>query len=907
MQEATARYLSTFIENVAVTEIQIPMEQKITHWEKLPLLQFLLFLLLFPYQEILAQCAGNDTTISICDYADPANQSVNLFNALTGNPTSGGTWFDPLQTGALNPSTGILNVWDIHISGTYTFTYTVPTIPGCTDNTAVITLNLGGYSGITSPNGSACSDDTSVNLFQFFTGDAPNPHLNGSWSDDDNTGALNDNVFNALVAGIGTYHFTYTMGAIGNCPAVSSTAVVTVYRVPFPGLPSGIVLCSTADFSQYTNVNLYDLLAGEDTGGMWTETTTSELSNPFEGTIDIQNIYNTLGVGTYNFTYTVYPTNPVCEIKRATVRVIIEDPLDFTGATLTVSTDICENQMAGATYSATLTQGNIVNPIGAYKIFYTVTGTTPFVHNITTSFDVAGPTGVITFALPASYFPQVGDYTVTITRIIFLGNEGACDNIINASDVLSIAPIPKINNATLTIAPICGDIDVVVTLSGTHNLADGTNYQITYNLTGSNTATAQTLVIAVIAGVATFSIPAALVPNSGTTLFRITTIVNLTTGCSNTSTLSKSFIKNAFPNVTNLTATMADRCEGEAVTVQISGLGSLNNITISYDLSGANSANNQSATLTAVGGTGTFTIPAELLPNIGTTSLTLSNLINNTTTCSSSVTNVSGSFTINAVPNLPIANDQAFCHAEQATVADLVPNGSQYSWFDSVVATTPLNLTDLLVSGNYYVSETNSALCASGRTSVVVTINLIPQPTLNAGGQNFCGASNPTLQELTANLNTSDVAWYDAPQNGNLLNNSQLLQQDFTYYAYGFSDATNCLSQNNVAVTVSLTQCDQNEYALFIPDGFSPNNDAVNDAFHIPDIEFLFPDYVLEIYNRFGSLLYTGRRNVPDWDGHNSQSSNTIDGIAANGVYFYILYFNKNNVSPRQGQLYLNR
>ena len=868
---------------------------------------YLLFFLLMCSQQITAQCAGNDTTITVCDYANPSNQSINLFNAITGNPTPGGTWVDPLQTGALNLSTGILNVWNLHISGTYTFTYTAPSVTGCTDNMAVITLKLGGYSGITSPNASACSDDEEVNLFQFFTGEAPNPHLNGFWHDDDNSGALNGNTFNAFAAGIGVYHFTYTMPAVGGCPAMSSTAVVTVYRLPFPGIPARALICTTVDFSLLTDVNLYDFLAGEDEGGMWSENGTSEFSDPFEGHIDIQNIYNTFGLGSYNFTYTVYPTNPVCEIKRATVQIIIEEPLDFTGAVLTVNTDICENEMAGATYSATLTQGNIVNPIGAYKIFYTVTGTTPFEHNVTTSFNVGGPTGILTFALPASYFPAVGSYTVAITRIIYLGNEGACENIIDASDVLTISPIPKINAATLAIAPICGDTDVVVVLSGTHNLENGTAYQITYNLSGSNTATAQTLVISVTGGVSTFTIPAALVPNVGTTLFRITNIVNLTTGCANTSTLSKNFIKNALPNVTTLTATIADKCEGDPVSVQISGLGPLSSISVSYNLSGANNAVNQSATLTAVGGTGTFTIPAALLPNIGNTTLTIFNLINTTTACSSSVTNVSGSFTINAIPALPVANDQAFCDTANATVADLVPNGSQYSWFDAATATTPLNATDLLTSGDYYVSEINGSLCDSGRTGIIVTVNVIPEPTLIEGGQNFCGADNPTLLDLTANLNASGIVWYDAPQNGNILDNAQLLREGFTYYAYGFSDVSNCLSQTNLAVTVSLTHCDEPAYALFIPDGFSPNNDAVNDAFHIPDIEFLFPDYVLEIYNRFGNLLYTGTRHVPDWDGHNSQSNNTIDGIAANGVYFYVLYFNKNNVSPRQGQLYLNR
>jgi gliding motility-associated-like protein len=94
---------------------------------------------------------------------------------------------------------------------------------------------------------------------------------------------------------------------------------------------------------------------------------------------------------------------------------------------------------------------------------------------------------------------------------------------------------------------------------------------------------------------------------------------------------------------------------------------------------------------------------------------------------------------------------------------------------------------------------------------------------------------------------------------------------------------------------------------FFIPDGFSPNGDAVNDTFRIPNIEFIYPDYSLEIYNRYGSLMFTANKNKAEWDGKNSDSNMNLDGIAPNGIYFYIINFNKGNKSPKQGRLYLNR
>ena len=834
--------------------------------------------------------------------ANPANQTINLFDILGGTPSPGGTWNDPLQTGALNASTGILNVWNIHLSGVYTFNYTVNGVAGCTDNTSTITLTLGGYSGIPSPNASACSDDESVNLFQFFVGTPPNPHLNGSWHDDDNSGALNGNIFNATASGLGVFHFTHTMGAIGSCPAMSSTITLTVFRVPFPGIPARLILCNNTDFTLLTNFNLFDLLAGPDPNGQWSENGTAELSGPFDSFIDIQHLYNTLGLGTYNFTYTVYPENPVCEIKKATVQIVIEEPLDFTGAVFTVNSDICENQIGSATYNATLTQGTIINPVGAYKVYYEVTGTTPLEHIFTGSF----VNNIMTIPLPASYFPGVGTYPVTITHIVWLGNFGACENIIDASDELHIYPIPKINASTLTINPVCGSGDIPVELSGTNNLGTG-DYEITYTLSGSNTAAPQTITIHSINGVASFVIPQALVPNAGTTTIKITNIVNLETGCANTSTLSKPFVINPIITLT-VSAVINDVCENNPVTVSLNGLGNLIAILVTYDLSGANSSLGQTVILPVSGGHAGFTIPANLIPNTGTTAFTITNIVNNITTCPVIINAVSDDFVINATPGAPTAGNAAFCATENPSVADLSPHGTQFNWYDSATGTIPLSDVTALTTGNYYVSEINGTTqCPSEVTMISVTVTSVPNPVLNPDGASFCGVDNPTLQDLANNTNADNVIWYDAAENGSQLLNTDVLQQGLTYYGLGSSPSTGCVSDQILAVTVTLTDCDDTAYDFFIPDGFSPNGDNVNDVFQIPEIQFLFPDYTLEIYNRFGDLMFKGNIDSPAWNGKNSQSMNNIDGIASNGVYFYIVEFHKNNAPPRQGFLYLNR
>ncbi|UQD56011.1 gliding motility-associated C-terminal domain-containing protein [Flavobacterium sp. K5-23] len=864
----------------------------------------IIIVMFFSKTNINAQCAGNNNSLTVCNITDSSSQSINLFNQLLGSPVAGGTWKDDLFSGGLNQTTGILNAQLINKSGVYTYTYTVNDGSGCI-NSATVTVTVGGYSGVSSPNVSACSDDSSFNLFQGFNGNFLGPQINGVWSDNNGTGALNGGLLNAKVAGLGTYSFTYTMPAIGTCPAQSSTVNVTIFRAPEPGTAVPLLLCSSDDLSLYSDLDLNSRLSGADSGGLWTETGTVELSSPFDSRVNVQNLYNTFGAGAYSFTYSVLPNNPICNIKKATVTIIIEDLLDFTGATLEVNSDICEEEIATATYSAVLTQVNQLTqniPNGTYDVTYTVSGVAG---SITTTSSFIN--GVFNFDINRVLFPKVGKYSINITRIVNNASLGICTNIIGTiKDDLNVNPLPKINTATLTINPVCKGSSATVGISGNTNLSNS-NYNIVYNLSGSNLAVAQQAVFTVSGGLANFVVPASLIPNIGNTTILITKITNLITGCTNTTTATQSFVIKPLTDLPNLKIEVKDICKTQPATVTFSGLGILTNITLNYDLTGANTAVNQSLVLPVSSGNASYVIPANLLVNIGVTSLLITGIIDNGGGCVATITNGTKNFTINAIPNVPITKNEIFCKNDKKTIANLTPQGSQYQWFNSAASTAVLTSSTLLVSGDYYVKEVNTVTgCESGRVLAVVVINEQQSPTLIQGGQNFCGLDKPTLLDLSSNTTSNGtLSWFDAPVNGNQVAENTLLKDAHTYYGFYFSRATNCYS-DAFAVTVSLTNCNVPP-GFFIPDGFSPNGDGVNDTFRIPDIEFIYPNYSLEIYNRYGNLMFDGNRFKSEWDGKNSDFNIGIDGLSPNGVYFYIINFNKANKSPYQGRLYLNR
>lgn len=862
----------------------------------------ILLLLFFNHTTLKAQCAGTSTSITICDLTDPANQNINLYSLIGVTPTPNGQWYDLQQSGGLNVATGILNASAIRESDTYVFTYIVND-PSCTDNISTVTVTIGGYAGEDFLNAPACSDDNSVNLFQWL-GSTPNPQINGVWTDVSGTGALRGNFLDATISGPGVFTFVYTMPAIGTCSESKATVIVTVRQAPEPGDTTNLVLCETDDMSIYTNVNLLDYITGQDPGGRWSESRTSELSGPFDTFINVENIFNTLGPGTYNFVYTVQPSHPICSQKTSTVSIVIEEQIDFTGGTLQVASDICENLIPTATYIANISQGATPIPNGNYSIQYEITGA--FASSGASIGNATG--GTLRFPIPNSSFPNVGTYTVHVLDINQTTGYNACEHIIgNLTDTVNVYPLPRINSGTLTINNACQSTAVPVELSGNTNLPDG-NYQVTFTLAGSNVASSQVANFSVAGGVGTFLILGNLVPNVGNTTIRIIRIINRDTGCQNTATLAELFYVNPKPVTTNVAVAINDYCKNEPVRVNVTGLGSLSGVIINYSIVGANTTTG-SETVTITGGNASFTIPASSLPNAGPNVLTITEITNTVTLCGSSNLTISDTFIINALPNAPTASNQSFCSADNATVADLLPNGNNFRWYSSVTGNTPLTATTVLVSGNYWVSETSASNCPSERTMILVTINQIAAPTLNTDGQNFCGLDTPapTLSDLTANVNfNGTLFWFDAAFGGNQLSDTDLLQDGFTYYGYDSDPSGSCLSETALAVTVSLTDC-TDDYSLMIPDGFSPNGDGVNDTFRIPNIEFLFPNYTIEIFNRYGNLMYKGNRNTPNWDGTSNQSGTNINGIAPNGVYFYIVNFNKDGKSPKQGRLYLNR
>lgn len=92
---------------------------------------------------------------------------------------------------------------------------------------------------------------------------------------------------------------------------------------------------------------------------------------------------------------------------------------------------------------------------------------------------------------------------------------------------------------------------------------------------------------------------------------------------------------------------------------------------------------------------------------------------------------------------------------------------------------------------------------------------------------------------------------------------------------------------------------------LFIPEGFSPNNDYVNDLLVIRGIEN-YPDNELNIINRWGTIVYKKKIYDNTWDGTSNQGIYFGNNQLPEGTYFYIIDLGDGS-NPVKGYIYLNR
>ena len=106
---------------------------------------------------------------------------------------------------------------------------------------------------------------------------------------------------------------------------------------------------------------------------------------------------------------------------------------------------------------------------------------------------------------------------------------------------------------------------------------------------------------------------------------------------------------------------------------------------------------------------------------------------------------------------------------------------------------------------------------------------------------------------------------------------------------------------------VSIDDCQEEVVPIdfYIPEGFSPNADGINDLFVIRGIND-YQNNAIIIYNRWGNKVYEVMPYINGWDGKCTFGVQVGTDELPTGTYFYLLNLG-NGSAVIKGWIYLNR
>lgn len=272
---------------------------------------------------------------------------------LTGTDAYLGGTFTSTMGLSINSATGAI-MPSVSTEGTYVVSYTIPAGPGCPStivNTTIVITNQPN-AGMDSNTTICDSSFSTINLFSLIVGE----QSGGVWTRTSGFGGT----FNAAAGtftpapGLTTSTFEYTLTGSASCNNDSSMATIFVNAQPYAGTDGNTSICESS-----STINLFNLITGEQAGGVWTRTTgTGGTFNAVAGTFT-----PTVGSTTSTFIYTITGTTPcVNDLSVATINInTIPTGISISGTTTTcagVAVNLTATGTPGTVITLTDTQGN---------------------------------------------------------------------------------------------------------------------------------------------------------------------------------------------------------------------------------------------------------------------------------------------------------------------------------------------------------------------------------------------------------------------------------------------------------------------------------------------------------------------------------------------------------------------
>lgn len=233
---------------------------------------------------------------------------------------------------------------------------------------------------------------------------------------------------------------------------------------------------------------------------------------------------------------------------------------------------------------------------------------------------------------------------------------------------------------------------------------------------------------------------------------------------------------------------------------------------------------------------------------------------------------------LTVIPSYSINNPQTICDGGSYTI-----NGNTYT-----------------IAGNY----NDTMVSVFGCDSIIITqltVTLVPVAIASSDSPVCAGNSiNLTAQTVpgATYLWTNSNGYSSTDQNAIVL-----IATATDAGTYTLSVTVDACASVFAEITVIVSNCDTVDF--FIPEGFSPNGDGINDLFVIRGIDN-YPENTFLIYNRWGDKVFEASPYQNTWDGKSTEGLIIGGDELPISTYFYILDLG-NGSDVYKGTIYLNK
>jgi gliding motility-associated-like protein len=221
------------------------------------------------------------------------------------------------------------------------------------------------------------------------------------------------------------------------------------------------------------------------------------------------------------------------------------------------------------------------------------------------------------------------------------------------------------------------------------------------------------------------------------------------------------------------------------------------------------------------------------------------------------------------LPTVNLGPDTTICSI-QNLLLDATNIYSTYVWSDA--STTPT--ITVAQSNLYWVDVTSCGITVSDSIVVfmdtfsVYVVSLVP---------NDCGSSNGSLAVNSTSIYPTTYVWSGAGTG----TNPALTNIADGNYIITATDSVGCIQTDTIPLVCNIP-------SVVITQLLTPNGDGKNDTWIIQGINN-FPKAVVNVYNRWGNLVYNSVPYNNNWDGKSNSSLSLGTGYLPAGTYYYVV------------------